>query len=57
VSENEHELEKLRSTLVHAYDKRKPFTRRMIDAIKNRARAPTKSIQRNSDEKHDEDAA
>jgi hypothetical protein len=28
------ELEKLRSTLVHAYDPPKPFSRRIIDALR-----------------------
>ena len=37
----EDELEKLRSTLVHAYDKRKPFTRRIITALKDRVSART----------------
>ena len=33
----EDELEKLRSTLVHAHDKPQPFTRRLIDAMKRRS--------------------
>jgi len=32
------ELEKLRSNLLHAYDKQKPLTRRIIEAVKARAR-------------------
>ena len=33
----EDELEKLRSTLVHAHDKPLPLTRRLIDAMKRRS--------------------
>jgi hypothetical protein len=46
----EDELEKLRLSLVHAYDKRKPLTRRLIEAMK-RTRAPKKSIRRDSGKK------
>jgi hypothetical protein len=37
------ELEKLRSNLLHAYDKPKPLTRRIIEAVK--ARAPRKTLE------------
>jgi hypothetical protein len=40
----EDELEKLRSSLLHAYDKREPLTRRIIEAVK--ARAPRKARER-----------
>jgi len=54
----EDELEKLRLTLLHAYDKPKPLTRRIIEAMMNRTRAPKKSTPRDSGkEVHDEDAA
>jgi hypothetical protein len=33
----EDELEKLRSTLVHAHDKPLPLTRRLIEAMKRRS--------------------
>ena len=46
------ELEKLRSNLLHAYDKPKPLTRRIIEAVK--ARAPRKTREH---EKKKEDAA
>jgi hypothetical protein len=32
------ELEKLRSNLVHAYDRRKPLARRLIEALKGGVR-------------------
>lgn len=48
----EDELEKLRSSLLHAYDKRKPLTRRIIEAVK--ARAPRKTRR---ETKKKEDAA
>jgi hypothetical protein len=35
VSVPKDELEKLRSNLVHAYDRRKPLTRRIIEAVKD----------------------
>jgi hypothetical protein len=38
----EDELEKLRSNLLHAYDKRKPLTRRIIEAVKARASRKTR---------------
>ena len=40
----EDELEKLRSNLLHAYDRRKPLTRRIIEAVK--ARGPRKNRER-----------
>jgi hypothetical protein len=40
----EDELEKLRSNLLHAYEKRKPLTRRIIEAVK--ARGPRKNRER-----------
>ena len=46
------ELEKLRSNLLHAYDKPKPLSRRIIEAVK--ARAPRKTREH---EKNKEDAA
>jgi hypothetical protein len=45
------ELEKLRSNLLHAYDKRKPLTRRIIEAVK--ARAPRKTRVRETKKKED----
>jgi hypothetical protein len=53
----EDELEKLRSTLLHAYDKPKALTRRIIEAMMNRTRAPKKSIRDSGKEVRDEDAA
>ena len=54
----EDELEKLRLTLVHAYDKPKPLTGRIIEAMMNRIPAPKKSTPRDSGKKvPDEDAA
>jgi hypothetical protein len=53
VSVPEDELEKLRSNLLHAYDRRKPLARRIIEAVK--ARAPTKSRERGT--KKEEEAA
>ena len=47
----EDELEKLRSNLLHAYDKRKPLTRRIIEAVK--ARAPRKTRERETKKKED----
>jgi hypothetical protein len=47
------ELEKLRSNLLHAHDKRKPLTRRIIEVVK--ARAPRKT--REHEAKKMEDAA
>ena len=44
VSVPEDELEKLRSNLLHAYDRRKPLTRRIIEAVK--ARGPRKNRER-----------
>ena len=44
----EDKLEKLRSNLVHAYDKPKPLTRRIIEAIKNRTGAPKEPIRSDS---------
>jgi hypothetical protein len=51
VSVPEDELEKLRSNLVHAYDRRKPLTRRIIEAVK--ARAPRKTRERETKKKGD----
>jgi hypothetical protein len=45
------ELEKLRSSLLHAYDKRTPLTRRIIEAVK--ARAPRKTKERETKKKED----
>ena len=39
VIKSDDELEKLRSNLLHAYDKPKPLARRIIEAVK--VRAPT----------------
>jgi hypothetical protein len=47
----EDELEKLRSSLLHAYDKRKPLTRRSIEAVK--ACAPRKTRERETKRKED----
>jgi len=47
----ENELEKLRSNLLHAYDKRKPLTRRIIEAVKSRA--PTKTREHETKKKED----
>jgi hypothetical protein len=51
VSVPEDELEKLRSTLVHAYDRRKPLTSRIIEAVK--ARAPKKTREPETKKKKD----
>ena len=51
VSVPEDELEKLRSNLVHAYDRRKPLTRRIIEAVK--ARAARKTRERETKKKED----
>jgi hypothetical protein len=45
----EDELEKLRSSLLRAYDKRKPLTRRIIEAVK--VRAPRKTRERETKKK------
>jgi len=45
------ELEKLRSNLLHAYDKRKPLTSRIIEAVK--ARAPRKTEERETKKRED----
>jgi hypothetical protein len=47
----EDELEKLRSRLLYAYDKRKPLTRRIIEAVQ--ARAPKKTRERETKKKED----
>jgi hypothetical protein len=47
----EDELEKLRSNLLHAYEKRKPLTRRIIEAVK--ARAPRRTRERETKKKED----
>ena len=47
----EDELEKLRANLLHAYDKRKPLTRRIIEAVK--ARAPRKTREHETKKKED----
>jgi hypothetical protein len=51
VSVPEDELEKLRSNLVHAYDRRKPLARRIIEAVK--ACAPRKTRERETNKKED----
>jgi hypothetical protein len=51
VSVPKDELEKLRSNLIHAYDRRKPLTRRIIEAVK--ARAPRKTRERETKKKED----
>ena len=51
VSVPEDELEKLRSNLLHAYDRRKPLTRRIIEAVK--ARGPRKTRERETKKKED----
>jgi hypothetical protein len=43
------ELEKLRSNLLHAYDKRKPLTRRIIEAVKARAPRKTREPKKKED--------
>jgi hypothetical protein len=43
------ELEKLRSNLLHAYDKPIPLTRRIIEAV--RARAPRKTREHETKKK------
>ena len=53
VIQPDDELEKLRSNLLHAYDKRKPLTRRIIEAVK--AHVPRKTRERET--KTREDAA
>ena len=54
----EDELEKLRLTLLHAYEKPKPLPRRIIEAIRHRTRTPKKAIRGDSAMKaHDKDAA
>ena len=45
------ELEKLRSNLLRAYDKPKPLTRRIIEAVK--ARAPRKTREHETKKKED----
>ena len=45
------ELEKLRSNLLHAYDKPKPLTRRIIEAVK--ASAPRKTREHETKKKED----
>ena len=45
------ELERLRSNLLHAYDIRKPLTRRIIEAVK--ARAPRKTEERETKKRED----
>jgi hypothetical protein len=46
---SEDELEKLRSTLVHAHDKPQPLTRRLIDAMKRRSLTRKQATQQASD--------
>lgn len=55
----EDELEKLRSALIHAYDKKKPFARRLIEAMRGRSRAPKRVIRLGAGKKKksDKDAA
>ena len=45
------ELEKLRTNLLHAYDKPKPLTRRIIEAVQ--ARAPRKTREHETKKKED----
>jgi hypothetical protein len=45
------ELEKLRSNLLHAYDKPKPLTRRIVEAVT--ARAPRKTREHETKKKED----
>jgi hypothetical protein len=58
VSVPDDELEKLRSNLARAYDKRQPFARRVIRAVKDRMRVRTskKSVELVETEKN-KDAA
>jgi hypothetical protein len=51
VTKPDDELAKLRSNLLHAYDKRKPLTRRIIEAVK--ARAPRKTREHETKKKED----
>jgi hypothetical protein len=53
------ELEKLRSSLAHAYDQRKPITRRLIQAVKDRvgARTPAKTRRQRGKAAGNKDAA
>jgi hypothetical protein len=51
VTKPDDELEKLRSTLLHAYDKPKRLTRRIIEAVK--ARAPRKTREHETKKKED----
>ena len=51
VMKPDDKLEKLRSNLLHAYDKRKPLTRRIIEEVK--ARAPRKTRERETKKKED----
>ena len=55
----EDELEKLRSTLTHAYDKRQPLTRRFIQAVKERvgARTRKKASEQGREVEKNKDAA
>ena len=51
VTKPDDELEKLRASLLHAYDKPKPLTRRIIEAVK--ARAPRKTREHEAKKKGD----
>jgi hypothetical protein len=51
VSVPKDELEKLRSNLVHAYDRRKPLTRRIMEAVKDCV--PRKTRERETKKKQD----
>jgi hypothetical protein len=53
------ELEKLRSNLAHAYDKPKPLTRRLIQAVKDHvgARTPKKARRERGEGSKNKDAA
>jgi hypothetical protein len=53
----EDELEKLRSALLHSYDKRKPLARRLIEALRNRSQTEKKVTRLKTGRKGDKDAA
>jgi hypothetical protein len=52
------ELDKLRCSLLHAYDKKKPLARRLIEAIRGSSRTPKRVIPPGlGKKKSDKDAA
>lgn len=53
----EDELEKLRSALLHSYDKRKTLARRLIEALRNRSQTEKKVTRLKTGRKGDKDAA